>query len=600
MQLAALEHVARPPFAYPVGEEHLRVILKTAAGDVARVVCFYGDRYGGPIWVPTEEDPGVELKLLGSDGVSDYWGVTLQLASKRFRYLFYMEGEDGDRCWFAENGVHRKRPKGYAFQYAYIHKNDRWAQPEWVGSSVFYQIFPDRFCNGDESNDPPADEKMAWGEKPDRNRMAGGDLAGIEQKLDYVKELGIGCIYTTPIFKSPTNHKYDTTDYYTIDPMFGTNEQFRSLVVKTHEKGMKFLLDAVFNHSGATWAPFVDVIEKGEQSEYKDWFYNIHEFPVSVEKSNYETFAWNVASMPKLNTGNPGLKQYLLEVAAHWIKEYGIDGWRLDVANEVDHHFWRDFRKTVKGTNREAWILGEIWHNSFEWLQGDQYDSVMNYPWRDATLNFLKGNLDPIEYDQELTKIRYWYSAEAYRGLLNLLGSHDAARVRTELGGSKAKAAQAAVLLLTAESVPLIYYGDEIGMEGEGDPDCRRCYPWDDPSEQDAEMLKLYKRLIEIRNDRPWLNGGDWETIDADVATGVYGYRRVPRKAEFREVESEAKDGLWVYINRSIHPVTVDLWADCELVDMLGGVLKAGQVQEGQKLHLPANGFAVLGPAGER
>jgi cyclomaltodextrinase len=593
MQLAALEHVARAPMAYPVGEEHLRVILKAAAGDLARAVCVYGDRY-----TPMENDQPAEMKRLGSDGISDYWGVTLQLSSKRFRYLIYVEGQDGERAWLGETGVQRRKPKSGVFQYAYIHRNDRWQQPDWVGGSVFYQIFPDRFFNGDPTNDPP--NKMKWGDKPTPSSMAGGDLAGIEQKLDYLKDLGIGCIYTTPIFKSPTNHKYDTTDYYQIDPTFGTNEQFRSLVAKAHEYGMKFLLDAVFNHSGAQWAPFRDVIEKGEQSEYRDWFYNLHSFPVSTKEINYETFAWNVASMPKLNTGNPALKAYLLDVAAHWIREYDIDGWRLDVANEIDHDFWRDFRKTVKGAKPNAWILGEIWHNSFDWLQGDQYDSVMNYPWREATLSFLRGQLDPIEYDQELTKIRYWYTAEAHRGLLNLLGSHDAARVRTELAGSREKAAQAAVLLLTAESVPLIYYGDEIGMEGATDPDCRRCYPWDEPEQQDAEMLALYKKLIAIRNARPWLNYGDWETIEADPVTGVYGYRRVPRKAEFRTVEAEAKDGLWVYLNTSNHPQTVELWADCELVDLLDGTLKAGQVEAGNKLFLPAHGFAVLAPVGEK
>jgi cyclomaltodextrinase len=579
--------------AYPVGEEHLRVILKAAAGDLARAVCIYGDRY-----TPLENDQPVELKRLGSDGIADYWGVTLHLPSKRFRYVFYVEGVDGDRCWVAENGIHRKRPRAYVYQYPYIHKNDRWHQPAWLAGTVFYQIFPDRFYNGDPSNDPP--NKMKWGEKPTPSSMAGGDLAGIRQKLDYLEELGVKGIYTTPIFKSPTNHKYDTTDYYQIDPAFGTNEDFRKLVAEAHKRGMKFLLDAVFNHSGSEWAPFVDVRQNGEASPYKDWFYNIHSFPPDPKACNYETFAWNVPSMPKLDTSNPELKQYLLDVAAHWIKEYDIDGWRLDVANEIDHEFWRDFRKVVKGAKPDAWILGEIWHNSFDWLQGDQYDSVMNYPWREATLDFLQGKIDPVEYDQELTKIRYWYTAEAHRGLLNLLGSHDAPRVRTVLGGSREKAAQAALLLLTGESVPLIYYGDEIGMEGGPDPDCRRCYPWDQKEQQDLELFSLYKKLIAIRTARPWLTFGDWETLEADPVTGVYGYRRVPRKAEFRTEEPEVKDGLWVYLNTSNHPVTVSVWADVPLVNLLDGEMLAGEIQGDGKLFLRPHGIAVLAPAGER
>ena len=590
MQLAALVHSCRSPFAYPVDENHLRVVLKAAKGDLASAVAVFGDRYSWPV----EKDLSRPMERLGDDGTHEYWGVTLPAPSHRVRYLLYVEGVDGSYVWLTEQGPTPRRPVKNFFQFAYIHRADLFQQPEWIEGAVFYQIFPDRFANGNPKNDPPAKNKMKWGALPTREKQAGGDLAGIEQKLDYVQDLGIRCVYTTPIFKAPSNHKYDTTDYYKIDPTFGTNEEFKSLVAATHERGMRFMLDAVFNHSGKEWFAFKDVIKNGADSKYVDWFYNLHSFPVDPEQINYETFAVNVATMPKLNTGNPGLKQYLLKVAEYWIKEAGIDGWRLDVANEVNHGFWREFRDTVKAAKADAWILGEIWHEATEWLQGDQYDSVMNYPWREATLSFLKNEIDAVEYDRTLTRLRFTHSHEVLKGLLALLGTHDTARVRTELGGTIEKAAQAAVLLLTAEGVPLVYYADEIGMEGANDPDCRRCYPWHDPSQVDEGMLALHKRLIQIRRTFPWLNGGAWETFEASPITGVYGFRRLPTPSVAPERPSD-EEGLYVVVNNSMSPVVVDLPNETTLVDLLAGQIQTGAIK-GTRLELPAHGFAVLAP----
>ncbi|HYF95221.1 MAG TPA: glycoside hydrolase family 13 protein [Symbiobacteriaceae bacterium] len=577
MQYAALVHACRAPFAYPADEKHLRIVLKAAAGDLAAAVCVYGDRYA---W-PPDADSRAPLQRLGTDGLHDYWGATIAAPTRRVRYAFYLEGVDGTYIWLTEQGLVPRRPAKGFFQYAYLHRADRFRQPDWLRTTVFYQIFPDRFANGNPSNDPKRN-RLKWGDRPHRESQAGGDLEGIRQKLGYLRELGIGGIYLTPIFKSPTNHKYDTTDYYRIDPAFGTNAEFKQLVSAVHAHGMRFLLDAVFNHSGREWFAFKDVIKKGADSRYADWFYNLHAHPVDPERCNYETFSNNVASMPKLNTANPGLQKYLLNVATHWIREAGIDGWRLDVANEVNHGFWRAFRTAVKGARPDAWILGEIWHEASEWLQGDEFDSVMNYPWREATLAFLKGELDAVEYDRVLTCLRFSHPHEVSRGLLHLLGSHDTTRVRTELG-SREKAAQAAVLLLTSPGVPLVYYGDEIGMEGGEDPDCRRCYPWHDAAQQDREMLSLYRKLIGLRRTYPWLNDGDWETFAADPATGLLGYRRGP----------ETKGGLYVVINNSGHPIAVTIPTETALVDLLAGEMLTGAVRE-NVVELPARGIAVL------
>lgn len=588
MQLSALIHSSRIPFAYPVDENHLRLVLKAAVGDLAAATCVHGDRYA---W-PHDTDDQKPMERLGDDGVHEYWGVTIPSITRRIRYTIYVEGIDGSYAWLTEQGPVTRRPKSFTFQYAYIHRADMFKQPEWLRTAVFYQIFPDRFFNGDPKNDPRKN-RLKWGDKPNRESQAGGDLAGIREKLDYVRELGIEGIYLTPIFKAPTNHKYDTTDYYKIDPAFGTNEEFKALVADVHAKGMRFLLDAVFNHSGKEWFAFKDVIKKGPESKYADWFYNLYSFPVSPEACNYETFANRVVSMPKLNTANPGLQKYLLDVATYWIREADIDGWRLDVANEVNHGFWRAFRDAVKGAKQDAWILGEIWHDATDWLQGDQYDAVMNYPWRDATLMWMKGDIDVVEYDRMLTRIRFTHMHEILKGQLTLLGSHDTTRILTELGGRE-KAAQAAVLCLTNHGVPLVYYGDEIAMPGENDPDCRRCYPWHDEAQQDKEMLSLYKRLISLRKVFPWLNDGAWETFIADPVTNVLGFRRLPTPvvAPERPVDEE---GVYVVINNSGRNVTVDVPADTDLVDLLAGEMQTGTVT-GTVLELPARGIAILAP----
>jgi glycosidase len=295
--------------------------------------------------------------------------------------------------------------------------------------------------------------------------------------------------------------------------------------------------------------------------------------------------------MPKLDTSHPACRDYFLDVAAHWVIQVGVDGWRLDVANEVDHAFWRAFRERVGTVRPDALLLGEVWHEASAWLHaGDQFDSVMNYPWRDATLAFLRGEDDARAYDQTLTRLRFAHPAPITASLLNLLGSHDTPRVRTALGGSIEKAAQAAVLLLTAPGVPMIYYGDEIGMEGAGDPDCRRCYPWDDPAAQDAGLLSLYRRLIALRRALPWLNDGGWQTLVADPLTNVFSFRRTPTPDEVPN-RLEDEDDLLVVLNASGRANAVVLPGVNALV-VVAGVAEP----ENDTLILPPHGFALLAP----
>lgn len=589
MQKAALWHVCRAPFAYPVGEAHVRLVLLGARGDLAGATVVFGDRYTRP----PEGDAQAAMGRLGSDDRHDYWGVTIPVPTRRLRYKIRAEGAEGQQVWLTDAGLAPTRQAGPFFEFPYLHRNDRFEQPAWLRETVFYQIFPDRFCNGDPENDPPG--TAPWGTKPTSRLRTGGDLAGIRQKLDYLTDLGVNGIYTTPIFAAPSNHKYDTADYYAIDPAFGGAEDLIALVREAHARGMRVLLDGVFNHAGRDWFAFRDVIARGAESPYRDWFYDLGPFPVDPARCRYETFANRVPSMPKLDTGNPDCAAYLLDVAGHWTEIAGVDGWRLDVANEVDRRFWRSFRERVKSLRPDAFLLGEVWHDPTEWLNGDTLDGVTNYPWRAATLAFLKGDLDAASYDALLCRLRFRHTAAASRGLVNLLGSHDTPRVRTELGGSSERAAQAAVLLLTAPGVPLIPYGDEIGMEGAGDPDCRRCYPWDDPRAQDHQLFRIYRRLLAIRRAFPWLQDGAWETLIACPQTGLLGYRRLPTPLETPE-RPRQEEGLIVVVNRAPSAACAAVPEGGEQIDLLRGCRGSGRIEGGSRLLLPPHGIAVLAP----
>lgn len=351
--------------------------------------------------------------------------------------------------------------------------------PDWVKHAVFYQIFPDRFANGDPSNDPV--NVQPWGTPPTPHHFMGGDLEGIRQKLPYLQELGVTALYLNPIFQSTSNHRYNTYDYFRIDPKLGTMDDFHRLCSALHEREMRLILDGVFNHCGRGFFPFHDVIENGSHSAYVGWFH-IAKFPIHPydgrKRANYACW-WGVRSLPKFNTDNPQVRQFLLSVARYWI-EQGADGWRLDVPNEIDDDtFWQAFRQTVKGANPEAYIVGEIWKDARRWLRGDQFDGVMNYPLRDLLMDFIaKGACDAPEFAERLWRLFRRYPREATYALLNLLGSHDTPRWLTVCDGDLRRAMLGYTLLFTLPGAPCVYYGDEIGMMGDGDPHCRACFEW--------------------------------------------------------------------------------------------------------------------------
>ncbi len=387
--------------------------------------------------------------------------------------------------------------------------------PAWVKDAVFYQIFPDRFCR--------SPKYKAWGNfvdwksRPTRENMFGGNLQGIEDKLKYIADLGVNTLYLCPIFKSNSNHRYHTVDYFQIDPVLGTLQDFDRLVRKVHKLGMRIILDGVFNHSSRGFFQFNSLLELGKNSPYVDWFH-VKKWPLNAysRKANYECW-WNFPALPKFNTDNPEVRQFLFSVGEFWMKR-GIDGWRLDVPNEIDDDsFWREFRRRVKAINPDAYIVGEIWDEPSRWLMGDQFDGVMNYTFRKAVMAYLFEK-SPISTGEFCSRLKgafpqFRYSAQGQLPAgdvpMNLLGSHDTIRLQSLDCADEARIRLALTLMFFMPGAPCVYYGDELGLKGGKDPDNRRTIPWDDLDKLKSHWTQsCIRELIRLREENPALRYG--------------------------------------------------------------------------------------------
>jgi len=412
--------------------------------------------------------------------------------------------------------------------------------PDWVKDAVFYQVFPDRFAKSEKLIKPSNLEP--WDSPPTFHGFKGGDLLGILERLDYLQDLGINALYLNPIFKSAANHRYHTYDYLEVDPLLGGDNAFRRLLDEAHRLGIRIILDGVFNHSSRGFYKFHHILENGPHSPYIDWFI-IKKFPLRAYEDegepNYAAW-WGIRALPKFNIRNQAVRDYLLDVGRYWIN-FGIDGWRLDVPQDIDDpSFWQEFRVKVKGENPKAYLVGEIWHEAKEWLQGDIFDAVMNYLLNRACIGFfiekevdeklVKGmgyapipHLDAKQFAETVDYLLSLYGTEVELSLLNILGSHDTARFLTLAGGDESSSSLAMLFLMTFIGAPSIYYGDEIGMEGGRDPDCRRSFPWDE-GKWNQKLREYIKRYISLRHKYPSLRRGDFKSLYAD--DGVYAYAR--------------------------------------------------------------------------
>ncbi|MEK5237725.1 alpha-glycosidase [Paenibacillus sp. FSL L8-0470] len=550
MLLEAMYHVPRDKWAYAYDTKTIHLRVRTKRDDVDCVAALTGDKYD---WDHTFYE--IMMEKAASDDRFDYWEAAVRPKYKRLSYTFRVS-KGQENVYLLDNGIRSEcpQPPNHFYEFPYIHQIDLFKVPNWAKDAVFYQIMTERFANGDPTNDPEGTE--AWGGTPKLDNFFGGDLQGVLNHLDDLDELGINAVYFTPLFLSPSNHKYDIMDYKKVDPHFGDNELLKHVVEECHRRGIRVMLDAVFNHCSDKFPPFQDVLEKGEYSVYKDWFH-INSFPAEIVDGipTYDTFGF-FGNMPKFNTANFEVRAYLLEVAEYWIKEIKVDGWRLDVANEVDHHFWRDFRKVVKSANPEAYIVGEVWSDSLTWLLGDQFDSVMNYPFSGTVLEFFNGGMDGITFGQRIGALLMRYPQQTNEVVFNLLGSHDTPRLLTVVGEDKRRLKLAVVFLFTFMGTPCIYYGDEIGLTGSEDPDCRKCMEWDE-KKQDRELYDFYRMMIFLRKEHKALREGRFRILVACENDPCIVYERADEIIHFT-----------VWMNNSPeprtlrHPMETDDWQD--------------------------------------
>ena len=507
MNIQAIYHRPESNYCFATDDKTIVLRIRFAKGEqICKLSVWYNTKYH-----IAQQQFKQKMQLIASDTQFDYYTATLRLGDPRLAYLFYFE-YDNKPYYFCEDGLVSTYNFNLAyfnsFQFAYINDDDVIQNVGWLNNAVFYQIFVDRFCCSDKAIGIKSKINAEWDELPTPTSFYGGNLDGITEKLDYINGLGATAIYLTPIFKSKSNHKYDTIDFYCIDESFGDKESLKRLVEKAHKKGMRVVLDAAFNHVSHDFARFKDVMKKGKKSKYFDWFV-IDGEKVRQNPPNYACFG-DCEYMPKLNTCNKEVQNYLVDVMLYWMKECDVDGWRLDVSDEISHGFWRKVREAVKSQKTDSALIGENWHNSESFLRGDQFDSIMNYALTKRMMDFwVDESIDEKQLAERLNSLYMRYSDVTNNMMFNLLDSHDTARFFTKVNKDRNRLLCAIATLVFLPGSFNLYYGTDILLEGEYDPDCRRTFDFSKLQEKDIidfqislkEVLKL-KRQPAIKNGK--------------------------------------------------------------------------------------------------
>ena len=496
MEYSAIFHDMDKRFCYAIEKDLFVIRVQVKKDDMKEIILHYEDKY-----IPMEREDTrktIVMKKVATSQFHDYYEAQVRMHLICLRYFFEFTDMQGEKVYYGnyefdkESITNRDRmfdcPQN-------LREEEMFEVPDWAANKVVYQIFPSRFAASQ-----PVDKKLWYKAPITPMDDLHGDLRGIIDHLDHIQDLGIDVIYMTPSFKSDSCHKYDTIDYYEIDPSFGTKEDLKELVQKAHDRGMKVVMDAVFNHTGKEFFAFKDILEKGEKSKYLDWYY-IDELPLKGkwgEIPNFLCFGY-YGGMPKLNLKNPEVEKYITDVACYWIRECDIDGWRLDVGDEISHFFWKRFRRAIKAVKKDMLIIGEIWHYAGDFLEGDEWDTVMNYPFYLNLIDLLADEkISVSQFVQNLGYLKGRLHKKCYPLMWNLIDSHDTARFLHLCKDNKKKQHLAAAFQLLLPGMPMIYYGDEYAMPGANDPDCRRGMYWDEEY-QDKEMFEWYKQLLQVR-----------------------------------------------------------------------------------------------------
>ncbi len=512
MKKDAIFHRPMSEYAFGLDEDTTVFRLRCAGGDLEGCTFWYGDTSSPQTPVPFYPE---EMHLVFHGENSDWWEV--RLSGKFHRLYYYFELSGKGETFYYYGGVFSQEPsmeRSEYFKFPFNHRADIASIPDWARGAVVYNIFPDSFASSRRAVSGCGIEKHA-GSVICRSRL-GGTIKGIRENLDYIAELGINCLYLNPIFAAGQYHKYDTIDYFHVDPCFGTDADFRALVEESHARGIRIILDGVFNHCGSQFFAFRDVLEKQENSPYASWFYRLRfpvRYPETGEKPNYECFCYE-RLMPKLDTANSEVCDYLCQVGEYWLREYGTDGWRLDVADEADDAFWREFRRRCKRVKRDALLIGEVWGDARHWLSGDMLDSAMNYDFRNHCRHFFaEGSIDAHTFAGRCGDMLMRYKKQIAAVQLNILDSHDTSRFLTLCKGDKRRLKLAVLFMCCFVGMPCVFYGDELGTEGLDELDFRRAMPWRDG---DRELLAFYQEAIALRLRYPALQDGELNFLRAE------------------------------------------------------------------------------------
>lgn len=513
MNASTIFHRPLSEYAFASDDTHYIFRLRTGKGEAQSCKFFYADRAS---MTPELDFFCVPMHKFREDRYFDWYEVRLETGFERIAYYFQLFNGAESLCYYGDCYEMVGTPaRSDYFQLPFNHRADRLSVPEWAKDAIVYNIFPDSFADG---------KRKISASTGSRNAGIGGTIQGITDNLDYIASMGFNCIYLNPIFVAESYHRYDTLDYYQVDPHMGTNDDLRCLVEKAHSSGIRVILDGVFNHISSSHFMFQDVLQKGLHSKYYSCFYKLPaqpKLPAPGTHPEYTCFSY-VSNMPKTNTADPYLKQYFCDVGTYWIREFGIDGWRLDVANELDDGFLRAFRTAVKAANPEALIVGEVWENAAHYMNGDMLDSAMNYDFRRYCRRFFAEEVVNADvFDTNLSTLLLRYRENALFAQLNLLDSHDVSRYLTLCCQNIDKMELSVLFQMTFPGMPCVFYGDEKGLCGLDEHEYRQAMAW----QKNHPLENIYRRLIALRKTQPALRYGDFRT---NFASGkIYSYSRV-------------------------------------------------------------------------
>ena len=556
------------------------------------------------LWLLLEDEDfrPVELRKYAETDRFVFWGVQVEFRANVAKFSFAATTEDNLNLYLGTSGIAN-----------FISPSEKWIYdssiyqrhsiPDWVYGSVMYQVFPERFANGRSEINP--ENTVEWGSVPTRLDFQGGDLYGVIDKLDHIESLGVNILYLNPIFLSGSTHKYDSWDHFKVDPTLGGDDGLRDLISNCHDRNIKVILDCSLNHVHPRHFAFQDIVKNGENSEYKNWF-TIFDYPVRLihrphlyantykvgwdgneeeykrylEKTFDETKVpvevrdddgpivepsykawWGVPDMPKVNFESKEARQWALDVTKHWIENFDIDGWRMDVAKELDFSFWKEFRDIAHKANKDTLLISEIFGDTSQWLQGDRFDGTMNYSFREAMTDyFATKRINNKEFADSLANLYSMYSFEALSSCQNLLSSHDVKRFLNRCGNEEDGILGAIFLQATFPGIAGIYYGDEIGLGGADDPFNREPFPWHSEESWNSTILDYTKKLMNIKKSSSIFKYGRFELLDDNEQ--FVAFRRILKDESMLCIINRTKSNDDFNIISNAHSVNV-IHGDC-------------------------------------